>query len=108
MKRSALVLFLLLVLSPLCAHAQEQNKTFGIGFSGFVKTDFFMDTRQTVSSREGHFLLLPAPENMDARGEDINGAPVLKEITSEKQRGMKSGCQYCPASNSLFSQLSFA
>ncbi|MBI5645821.1 MAG: hypothetical protein HY962_02725 [Ignavibacteriae bacterium] len=81
MKRYTLVLFLWLVLTPQWVHAQESSRTFGIGFSGFVKTDFFMDTRQTVSSREGHFLLLPAAENMDARGEDINGAPSFNFLS---------------------------
>ena len=52
-----------------------QNKTespkYGITFSGFVKNDFFFDTRQTVSAREGHFLLWPKAEEM-INGEDIN------------------------------------
>jgi len=49
-----------------------QDKKFGIKFSGFVKNDFFFDSRQTVSAREGHFLLWPAAEKLDANGEDIN------------------------------------
>jgi len=45
---------------------------FGITFSGFVKTDIFFDSRQTVSLREGHFLLFPENEKLDADGKDIN------------------------------------
>lgn len=52
--------------------AQEEPARFGISFSGFVKSDFFHDSRQTVSIREGHFLLYPAAEELDADGEDIN------------------------------------
>lgn len=55
----------------LVAQAQEQPK-FGIDFSGFVKTDIIWDSRQTVSIREGHFLLYPMNEQLDANGDDIN------------------------------------
>ena len=52
--------------------AQEEENSFGIKFSGFVKTDVFYDTRQTVSVREGHFLLWPAAESLDPDNNDIN------------------------------------
>ncbi len=68
--------FLILVLFlPLIANAQEEEKKFGIEFSGFVKNDFFFDTRQTVNAREGHFLLWPTPVNIDALGNDIDAQP---------------------------------
>ncbi len=51
--------------------AQDQQK-FGIDFSGFVKTDLMWDSRQTISIREGHFLLYPANELLDPDGKDIN------------------------------------
>ena len=69
MKKSYIVLLILLV--PVLLSAQENSK-FGIKLSGFVKADFFYDTRQTISVREGHFLLYPAPEKPDPEGEDIN------------------------------------
>jgi hypothetical protein len=75
MKHAPVLLALLFAIA--CAPrlaAQEAPTNFGISFSGFVKTDFFFDTRQTVSSREGHFLLFPAAENPDALGKDINAA----------------------------------
>jgi hypothetical protein len=54
--------------------AEKEKKTplFGIGFSGFVKTDLIFDSRQTVSAREGHFLLFPENEKLDADGNDIH------------------------------------
>lgn len=52
--------------------AQQENAGFGINVSGFVKTDIFHDTRQTVSIREGHFLLYPAAEQPDQNNKDIN------------------------------------
>ncbi len=65
-------LLLLLILSPFILIAQEEEKSFGIKFSGFVKTDAFYDTRQTISIREGHFLLWPAAEDLDPDNKDIN------------------------------------
>jgi len=51
---------------------KEESKKFGISFSGYVKSDFYYDTRQVVCAREGHFLFWPAPEKLDMNGEDIN------------------------------------
>jgi len=51
-----------------CLYPQD----FGLKFSGFVKNDFFYDSRQTVTIREGHFLLFPAAKNPDSENNDIN------------------------------------
>ncbi len=52
---------------------EKKEKQFGIKFSGFVKNDFILDSRQVISAREGHFLLYPTNENLDPDGADING-----------------------------------
>lgn len=74
MKKLILIAIALLSLS---AFAQEKNEEpkFGIKFSGFVKSDFFVDTREVTTSREGHFLLYPVAESLDANGKDINAHP---------------------------------
>lgn len=69
MKKS--LLFSLLSLLPILMFAQEEP-AFGIKFSGYVKSDLFWDSRQTVDIREGHFLLYPKPEMLDPAGDDIN------------------------------------
>lgn len=69
MKR-LIIISLLLVSVQILAQTEKQN--FGISFSGFVKTDFIYDSRQTVSLREGHFFLYPQSENLDINGKDIN------------------------------------
>ncbi|MCF8369213.1 MAG: hypothetical protein K9G76_09235 [Bacteroidales bacterium] len=66
-------IFLTLIV-PVLTLAQEAEK-FGIKFSGFVKSDVFFDSRQTVDARDGHFLLYPKNEYLDEHGDDINGAP---------------------------------
>jgi hypothetical protein len=55
--------------------AQEKESAFGVKFSGFVKNDFFWDSRQTVAAREGHFLLWPSPEALSIDNVDINAQP---------------------------------
>ena len=60
-----------MLLAVITLAAQDEGN-FGIKFSGFVKNDFFFDTRQTVAAREGHFLLWPAAVTLDETGVDIN------------------------------------
>ena len=55
---------------PLINFAQDE-KNFGIKFSGFVKTDLFFDTHESVNVREGHFLLYPTNEKLDPDGNDL-------------------------------------
>lgn len=62
---------LALAFLPLLTFAQNEP-AFGIKFSGFVKSDLFWDSRQTVDIREGHFLLYPKAEMLDPAGNDIN------------------------------------
>ncbi len=71
-------LFLLLFFSSVftvVAFTQENKDTdeskFGIKFSGYIKNDVFYDTRQTVSLREGHFLLYPEKQLFDSAHSDI-------------------------------------
>lgn len=65
-------IFLILILFSIINIAQTDKPAVGISFSGFIKTDLIFDSRQTVSIREGHFLLYPQNENLDLKGNDIN------------------------------------
>jgi hypothetical protein len=76
---STLLAFLLI--STLSAQKKAEENKFGINFSGFVKTDLMLDTRQTVTAREGHFLLFPSPEMLDAKGDDINATANLNILS---------------------------
>jgi len=66
-----LILFIM-ILPSFVLMAQEEEKSYGIKLSGYVKTDVFWDSRQTVAVREGHFLLWPSPEELDPDNKDIN------------------------------------
>ncbi len=72
---------LLIIAAATVVVAQNKETTFGIGFSGFVKTDVMLDSRQTVTSRENHFLFYPAAEQLDATGEDINKQTSLNLLS---------------------------
>lgn len=68
------ILLIIVFLLPIVVLSQDDEKKFGIKFSGFVKTDIYFDSRQTVDAREGQFLLYPKNEQLDENGEDINAA----------------------------------
>jgi hypothetical protein len=80
-------LFLVLFVIPILINAQEKKEEpkFGISFSGFVKTDIFYDTRQTVNIREGHFLLYPDNELLDANSNDINDNPSFNILSIQSR-----------------------
>jgi hypothetical protein len=75
------LLLLVLLFSLAIAQTKTEEKKFGINFSGFVKTDLMFDSRQTVAAREGHFLLFPSPEVLDANGDDINAKANLNILS---------------------------
>ncbi len=77
MNKKVLLLALILVVN--FSFAQDQK--FGIQFNGFVKNDFFYDSRQTVSIREGHFLLYPMGISNDAVGVDMNAKPSFNFLS---------------------------
>jgi hypothetical protein len=73
MKRTLPLLLISAALAlPATGQTQKPSSSFGISFSGYVKTDIFYDSRQTVDIREGHFLLYPKGPLDDLDGRDIN------------------------------------
>jgi hypothetical protein len=68
----ALVFALIAAAPQASAQSEEKKPAFGISLSGFVKTDIFYDSRQTVSIREGHYLLYPKAFLAGPDGDDVN------------------------------------
>jgi len=64
---------------------QKPENNFGISFSGFVKTDLMFDSRQTINSREGHFLLFPANQSLDKNGADINAKSSFNSLALQSR-----------------------
>ncbi len=48
-----------------------------VWLSGFVKSDYWFDSRKVVAAREDLFLLFPMPVNTDANGIDLNAGPIF-------------------------------
>ncbi len=81
----------LAIVLPLISISQEEKK-FGIKFHGFVKTDIFFDSRQTIDAREGHFLLYPKNEDLDALGADINATSKFNILSIQTRlKGVITG-----------------
>jgi len=74
-KITAILMIILSYFQILAQNDTKEEKKFGITFSGFVKNDFIFDSRQTVSIREGHFLLYPMGKSLDKNGVDVNAKP---------------------------------
>jgi hypothetical protein len=68
--------FMLIYLTAPCLliAADNEGNGFEISYGGFIKNDFFYDSRQSVTLREGHFLLWPKNHEYDEDGTDINDA----------------------------------
>lgn len=81
------VFLIALAILPLLIQAQEKKDPpkSEIKFSGFVKSDFFWDTRQNSSIREGHFLLYPLAIFKDSVGKDINDVPNFNFLSIQSR-----------------------
>ena len=76
---------LLIVSSTINAQEKKEVPLFGIKFTGFVKTDVFYDTRQTVSIREGHFLFYPDNISLDVNKNDINATSNFNMLSIQSR-----------------------
>lgn len=85
---------LLIILIPMLlqAEAPESKPQWQKELSGFIKTDFFYDTRRPATIREGHFLLYPLAKNLDAEGVDIHAKDGFNILSIQSRiRGRMAG-----------------
>ncbi len=85
MKKCIFLLTIIGIALGMDISAQVTEKDFGISFSGFVKADFFFDSRQAVAVREGHFLLWPAAASNDINDKDINAKSNLNFLAVQSR-----------------------
>lgn len=71
MKRSTILIVLLLIL-PSIIKAQDETEKLSLNWSGFVGYDFFFDTYESATTRDGEVYLYPNAELLDKNGDDIN------------------------------------
>ena len=69
-------ILLLLLLFPYALLAQENEQDFEIELSGFVRGDYWYETRQNYGACEELFTLYPKPEKLDSEGNDVNAESV--------------------------------
>jgi len=74
-------------LIPALSIAQDISQV-KVDLGGFVKNDMFWDSRQTLSAREGHFLLFPAPISLDPDGNDINAGANFNFLSIQSRLGV--------------------
>ena len=65
-------LFVSILLLPGFIQAQEQAEELKVKLSGYVGYDFFFDSYESVTSRDGEVYLYPNAEKLDINGDDIN------------------------------------
>jgi len=80
MKKIFFSLFLLVSLNAMSEETGKDKKV-KIDFSGFLKYDIMYNTRQTVNTREGNFILYPEQPVWDAENNDINAVSNLNMCT---------------------------
>ncbi|MCT4602525.1 MAG: DcaP family trimeric outer membrane transporter [Marinifilum sp.] len=71
-KLNYLLLLFVCLISISGLNAQQKELPISVKFGGYVHSLFTYDTRQMVAAREGHILLYPKNEILDAAGNDIN------------------------------------
>ncbi len=54
-------------------------------WTGYVKTDYFADSRQTATLREGDFLFAPSVVDPDATGQDKNAVPNYNSLSIQSR-----------------------
>ncbi len=72
MKKFTLIVIVLSIAFSAFGQDAKEAPKYGISFSGFIKNDFFYDTRQMYQIRDNHFNFFPKPINEDANEKDIN------------------------------------
>ncbi|MFC2103988.1 hypothetical protein ACFLS4_01385 [Bacteroidota bacterium] len=71
MKRKLLI-FLTIVFIPGILISQETEQKAKVTLSGYVRYELFMDTYESVDTRDGEVYLYPLSENLDINDDDIN------------------------------------
>jgi hypothetical protein len=69
------LILLTILLSSISLFSQESDEKLKLDFYGFIKSDYWIDSRQVVYAREGLFNLMPKNISFDKNLNDINASP---------------------------------
>ncbi len=93
---------------PAAAQDEKKPPAFSLALSGFVKTDIFYDSRQTVSIREGHYLLYPKGPAAGPDGIDANARGTFNILSIQTRlAGKISGPDALGAKTSAYIEAEF-
>lgn len=74
--------------APTPAPPAPAPKPLTVTWSGYVKTDYMLDSRATVNLRENDLLYLPAAVDPDAAGNDKNAVPQYNSLSIQSRLRM--------------------
>ncbi|MEA3316414.1 MAG: hypothetical protein U9R54_00430 [Bacteroidota bacterium] len=100
---------IILVFIPFLAFSQEkEDKIITADFSGFIRSDFWYQSRENVEALEGLFTLYPANVSLDADGKDINAQSKVNMLAfSSRLRSKISGPNIFNAKSSAYVEADF-
>lgn len=84
------ILIFFIILLQFTGTTQEE-KEFGISFSGFLDTDIISDSRETADVWKGHFLLYPLNGKFYTDGNDLNAYPKSETSSFRGSVSFKTG-----------------
>lgn len=83
------VLIALLSCSVCSIAAQEAEPRIKLTPYGFVRSEFFYDSRQSLTAAAGALYLIPLDEKLNEIGEDLNAQPVSRLLSMESRIGLR-------------------
>ena len=70
---------------PSMVTEEIEDPLFTVLFSGYIKPEFFWDSRQVIGGRDDQTLIFPEPKVWDRCCRDINAAPAYNMIAIESR-----------------------
>ena len=101
------LLFVLFAAQPVCFFAAEPAVSYKL--YGFVRNDFYYNSRQNVEALDGLFNIFPKPKETDTYGDDKNGVHSAEMLSVSSRLGIDlSGTQVFGAKTSAKIECDFA
>lgn len=103
-KKVLLILFITLSISLF-----SQTKDAKYSFYGFIRNDFYFNSRQNVESSDGLFNLFPKPISLNSSNENLNASPQAEMLSINSRLGIDiKGTPILGASSSAKLEADFA
>ena len=87
MKRILFSIIIFMMIFPVIA--QEEEKKFSIDIYGFVRNDFYYESRRSLAVASGSFHLIPLDKKLNELNEDLNTIPSSRLLSTASRFGLK-------------------